>query len=140
MTNFSFIVLLCLFVNENLELVHILLKMGCHVFICVFVKVYPSTLFIFVIVETYWNSTKKMTVFIDFGKSFMYTWMVAMFLIYIFTIYHSWAFRKRLVVEDCLFHCIFHFYFALYIRELLCSWEILYYNVLFLFDIRHYVE
>lgn len=85
------------------------------IYICV-CEGYPSTLFIFVIVETYWNSTKKMTVFIDFEKSFIYLYG---YVPYIFTLYCSWVeLLKRLVVEDCLFSLyisFLFFFFLLYI-------------------------
>lgn len=116
-------IFVCKLYKKSGTCTYILLKMGCHVFICVFVRLYLSLLLLRLI----WNSTKNDSIYRLWEVIYIPKWICSLY-IYIFTIYCSWAFEKarrgRLVL--LIVHVIF-FLFLLYIFV----HEKLYYNILF---------
>lgn len=119
-----FFTVLFLFVNyiKTGTCTYILLKMGCRVFICVFVRLYLSLLLLRLI----WNSTKNDSIYRLWEVIYIPKWICSL---YIFTIYCSWAFEKGSSWKTCFIHCTCHFFsfFALYI----CSWEIVLQHFIF---------
>lgn len=123
-------IFVCKLYKETGTCTYILLKMGCHVFICVFVRLYLSLLLLRLI----WNSTKNDSIYRLWEVIYIPKWICSL---YIFTIYCSWAFEKGSSWKTCFSHCTCHFFFFCFIYLFMRNCITTFY---FLFDMHHYVK